>query len=106
MKKSCWVVAGYGLFTMAGGLIGYLKAGSMASLIAGGLSGAVILVSAYAMSRKIKVAAFVALTVSLLLGVRFIGTWTETHKVMPDLIMIVLSAVSVIAILKYLKGRF
>jgi uncharacterized membrane protein (UPF0136 family) len=40
------VVAGYGLLSLLGGVMGYVKAKSRASLIAGGVSGLVLLGSA------------------------------------------------------------
>ena len=43
MNITVIVVGLFGLFSLAGGLIGYFKAGSMASLIAGGVSGLILL---------------------------------------------------------------
>lgn len=92
------VVLVFGAFTLVGGLIGYFKAGSTASLIAGGVSGLVLLACGYGMQRGVKGAAIAALLVSLALGFRFFGTYMQHHKVMPDLIMIVLSAASVLSV--------
>lgn len=89
----------FGVFSLVGGVIGYVKAGSMASLIAGGISGLVLLACAYGMRQGVKGAAIAALIVALALGLRFLGTFMQHQKVMPDLIMIVLSSITIVTIL-------
>jgi uncharacterized membrane protein (UPF0136 family) len=65
------VVAGYGVLSLAGGVMGYVKAKSRASLLAGGASGLVLLGSA-ALATTHPVAGFVlASAVSLGLVARF-----------------------------------
>ena len=65
------VVAGYGVLSLAGGAMGYVKAKSRASLIAGGVSGLVLLGSA-ALATTHPVAGFVvASVVSIALVARF-----------------------------------
>lgn len=93
------VVLIYGIFSLVGGVIGFLKAKSKASLIAGTISGVVFLICAKGIGNGITAAYLVALLVSLALGIRFFKTWRIKKKVMPDLIMIVLSALSSISIL-------
>ena len=39
----------FGILTIAGGIAGYVKAGSMASIIAGSISGILLLVAAWLM---------------------------------------------------------
>lgn len=95
----------FGIFTVIGGLIGYLKAHSLVSLVAGLTSGLVLLASAYGASKNVKSALFVGFLVAVLLGGRFLMTWMAHHRVMPDLIVVVLSAVTLIAIaLKWFKA--
>jgi uncharacterized membrane protein (UPF0136 family) len=66
------VLAGiYGLIALIGGLIGFIKAGSVASLVAGGGSGVLLLVSAALVRGKPKVGLGLALAISLLLIGRF-----------------------------------
>jgi len=65
------IVAGYGVLSLAGGLMGYVKAKSRASLIAGGASGLVLIGSAV-LATTHPVAGFVlASVVSLALVLRF-----------------------------------
>lgn len=61
----------YGLVALVGGVIGFVKAGSIASLIAGGLSGLVLIACGVLVSRKPSAALTVALVVSLALVGRF-----------------------------------
>lgn len=68
------LAAVYGLVALIGGLIGFIKAGSVASLVAGGGSGLLLLVSAALVPRKSKVGLGLALVVSLLLLGRFAST--------------------------------
>ena len=63
--------AGYGVISLVGGLIGFFKAGSRASLIAGGVSGLLLIGSALlAMSRPL-LGLTLASLVSLALVARF-----------------------------------
>jgi uncharacterized membrane protein (UPF0136 family) len=65
------IVAGYGVLSLVGGVMGYVKAKSRASLIAGGVSGLVLLGSA-ALATTQPVAGFVlASVVSVALVARF-----------------------------------
>lgn len=65
------IVAGYGVLSLVGGVIGYVKAKSKASLIAGGVSGLVLIGSAV-LATTAPVAGFVlASLVSVALVARF-----------------------------------
>ena len=99
MNFAVITVAVYGLFSLVGGVIGFVKAKSKASLVAGTVSGVLLLGSAYGMTQSVRAAFFIALIVALLLGVRFFRTWQKNRRVMPDLLMIVLSLLSLIALI-------
>ena len=62
----------YGLIALTGGIIGFAKAGSLASLIAGGISGLILIASAAFVARSPKRALTVALVVSIGLVGRFL----------------------------------
>jgi uncharacterized membrane protein (UPF0136 family) len=68
------LTAAYGLIALVGGLIGYLKAGSIASLIAGGGSGLLLLVCAALARQKPPVGLIGAMVVSFLLVARFLNS--------------------------------
>lgn len=86
----------FGLFTLVGGLMGYLKANSMASLIAGGISGALLIAAFFLLPEK----ANAALTLGLLVSVALLGQFLPKllHKELkPHIIVsVVLGLVSVV----------
>ena len=77
------VLAGYALLLVVGGLIGYRKAGSRPSLIAGTISGLVALLAAGLMirdARAIWLGFALAIAMLVVFGVRF----AKTRKFMPS----------------------
>jgi uncharacterized membrane protein (UPF0136 family) len=94
----------FGLLTIVGGVIGYVKAGSTASIIAGGISGIALLVAAFLIPGNTAVALIIAGIVSLLLAGRFIPNFMQTGKMMPAGLMASLSAIGVVvAIVAWIK---
>lgn len=94
----------FGLLTIVGGLIGYLKAGSTISLVSGGIAGLLLLLAAFLLPTQFGVGLAIALIVSILLAGRFIPHLIKTGKVMPDAMMSVLSVIGiVVAVLAWLK---
>lgn len=85
----------FGFLTIAGGVIGFLKAKSKASLIAGGTAGVLLLVAAYLAGSSGRNGMYLGLAVSLMLAVRFIKVFASSRKVMPAGLMAVLSVVGV-----------
>jgi len=73
-KTVAGLAVGYGLVSLIGGIIGFVSKGSVASIVAGGISGAVLLFGAYLLPRKPKGALITLLIVSLALAGRFIRT--------------------------------
>ena len=97
MSVAVAVVACYGLFSLVGGLIGYLKANSAASLMAGSASGVLLLLCAYGMGHGSRAAGLGSFAIAVVLGARFLGTWLTRHRVMPDLLMILFSVATLLA---------
>jgi uncharacterized membrane protein (UPF0136 family) len=94
----------FGVLTIVGGIIGYVKAGSVASIIAGSITGVLLLVAAFVLPEHRMVGLATALIVSLLLAAQFIPKFLRTGRVMPAGIMSVLSAIGVIvAVVAWLK---
>lgn len=98
MNLATLILIVYGVFSVSGGVIGYVKAKSLASLIAGSISGFVMLVCAYQITKGSRAAMLVGLIVALLLGIRFFRTWLRNHRFMPDLLMIVFSVATLIVV--------
>ncbi len=86
----------FGLLTIAGGLMGYVKAGSTASLIAGSISGLLLLVAAFLLPAHVIAGLTIAIVVSLLLAGRFLPAFFKTGKLMPNGIMALLSILGII----------
>jgi uncharacterized membrane protein (UPF0136 family) len=94
----------FGLLTIVGGIVGYVKAGSVASIIAGSITGVLLLVAAFLLPEHRMVGLATALIVSLLLAAQFIPKFLRTGRVMPAGIMSVLSAIGIVtAIVAWLK---
>jgi uncharacterized membrane protein (UPF0136 family) len=88
----------FGVLTILGGIVGYVKAGSVASIIAGSIAGVLLLVAAFVLPEHRMVGLATALIVSLLLVAQFIPRFLQTGRVMPAGIMSVLSAIGVIVV--------
>ena|SRR5450631_1521272 len=86
----------FGILTIAGGVIGYVRAGSMPSIIAGSISGILLLVAAFLLPDYRVAGLAVGLIISLLLAGQFIPKFIRTGKVMPAGMMSILSAIGII----------
>ena len=94
----------FGLLTIIGGVMGYAKAGSMASIIAGSVCGILLLVAAYLLPTNVVLGLALALIVSLALAGRFIPAFIKTGHVMPAGLMSVLSVIGIIvAVFAWMK---
>lgn len=86
----------FGLLTIAGGVMGYVKAGSTASLIAGAVSGILLLVAAFLLPSHVVVGLALGGIVSLLLAARFLPAFFRDGKMMPNGMMALLSILGVV----------
>ena len=94
----------FGLLTIVGGIMGYVRAGSTASIIAGSISGILLLLAAFLLPGNIAAGLALAAIVSFLLAGRFLPAFLKTGAVMPAGIMSVLSVIGLImAILAWMK---
>jgi uncharacterized membrane protein (UPF0136 family) len=94
----------FGLLTIAGGVMGYVKAGSTASIVAGGISGVALLAAAFLLPGNVAAGLTIAGIVSVVLAGYFIRGFMITGKVMPAALMSVLSVIGVIvAIVAWIK---
>jgi uncharacterized membrane protein (UPF0136 family) len=94
----------FGLLTIIGGVMGYVKAGSMMSIVTGAIAGVALLAAAFLLSGNMAVGLIIAGLVSVLLAGRFIPHFMKSGKLMPDGLMGVLGAIGVvIAIVAWIK---
>jgi uncharacterized membrane protein (UPF0136 family) len=94
----------FGLLTIVGGVIGFVKAGSTASIIAGSISGIALIVAAYLLPGNLVLGLAIAGLVSILLAGRFIPAYLKTGQVMPAGLMSLLSVIGLIlAIVAWIK---
>jgi uncharacterized membrane protein (UPF0136 family) len=94
----------FGLLTIIGGVIGYVKAGSTASIIAGSVAGILLLIAAWVLPTNVMLGLALAGIVSILLAGRFVPAFIKTHHVMPAGLMSVLSVIGiVVAIVAWMK---
>jgi uncharacterized membrane protein (UPF0136 family) len=89
----------YGLLSIGGGIIGYVKSKSQVSLISGVISGLLLLILAIMMNLG-KIWAYPAASVIIsLLIIVFIIRWWKTKKPIPAIPMIFFGVISIIVIL-------
>jgi uncharacterized membrane protein (UPF0136 family) len=90
----------FGAFSFVGGVIGYLKAKSRASLIAGTISGALLALAGWLAGHygggAGRAGVFLGLFVSAALAVRFGKAFRSTKKVFPAGIMTLLGVAGVV----------
>jgi uncharacterized membrane protein (UPF0136 family) len=87
----------FGALTIVGGVMGYVKASSSASLIAGSISGILLIVAGVlAGSGKVQAALILGAIISIALAARFVPAYFATHKMMPAGMMAILSVIGII----------
>jgi uncharacterized membrane protein (UPF0136 family) len=94
----------FGLLTIVGGIIGYASKGSMPSIIAGSISGILLLLGAFLLPANIAAGLTIDLVVSVLLAGRFVPNFIQTGKAMPAGMMSTLSVIGIVmALLAFFK---
>jgi uncharacterized membrane protein (UPF0136 family) len=88
----------FGALTIIGGVIGYVKAGSLPSIIAGAITGILLLVAGWILPNNRMVGLAMAFIVSLLLAAQFVPKFFRTGKVMPAGLMSILSVIGLIVV--------
>jgi uncharacterized membrane protein (UPF0136 family) len=87
----------FGALTIAGGVVGYVKAGSVASIIAGSITGVLLIVAAFLLPEHQAIGLATAFIISLLLAAQFVPKFIRTGRVMPAGMMSILSVIGIIA---------
>jgi uncharacterized membrane protein (UPF0136 family) len=89
----------FGALTIVGGVIGYVKAGSVPSIIAGAITGVILLIAGYILPEHRAAGLVTALIVSLLLAGQFVPKLIRTGKVMPAGLMSILSVIGIVVVI-------
>jgi uncharacterized membrane protein (UPF0136 family) len=87
----------FGVLTIAGGIVGYAKAGSVASIVAGSITGILLLVAAFLLPQHRAIGLATAFITSLLLAAQFVPKFIRTGRVMPAGMMAILSVIGLVA---------
>ena len=94
----------FGALTILGGIIGYVKAGSLPSIIAGAITGVLLLIAGALLTEHRAAGLATAFVVSLLLAAQFVPKLIRTGKMMPAGLMSILSVIGlIVAIVAWLK---
>lgn len=96
----------FGVVTIAGGVMGFVKAKSRASLIAGSISGIALLAAGWLIGGSSTTTTGLALgfAISLALAGRFGNAFRQTKKVMPAGLMAGLGVAGVVLTILGLRG--
>lgn len=86
----------FALLTVVGGVIGYVKAKSLVSLIAGLVSGALLVTASLLLPNRPEIAYTMAIIVSVLLAGKFVPDFIHRKTVIPGGLMALLSLVSIV----------
>jgi len=78
--------------------MGFVKAGSKASLIAGSITGGLLLLSAFLITRDIAAGKILGIVVSFLLVGQFGPSLLKKFKVMPNLIVVLLGLLTIVTL--------
>ena len=94
----------FGSLTIVGGIIGYVKAGSLPSIIAGAITGVLLLVAEFLLPEHRAAGIATAFVVSFVLAAQFVPKFIRTGKMMPAGMMSILSVIGlIVAIVAWLK---
>jgi uncharacterized membrane protein (UPF0136 family) len=89
----------FGALTIIGGVIGYVKAGSLPSIIAGTITGVLLLIAGWILPANRTTGLVIGLIVSLLLAAQFVPKFIRTKSVMPAGLMSVLSVIGIVVVI-------
>lgn len=104
MKWQCIVVVVYAVFILLGGIMGYVKSHSHASLIAGSVTGVILLVSAIGIYNARTWGLILAFVVTSFLTFLFGYRYYNAQVLFPSGVMTILSAVTLL-ILSFLPKK-
>jgi uncharacterized membrane protein (UPF0136 family) len=94
----------FGALTIIGGVIGYVKAGSLPSIVAGSITGVLLLIAGSLLPQHRAIGLTTALIISLVLAAQFVPKFFRTGRMMPAGLMSILSVIGlIVAIVAWLR---
>ncbi len=103
IKSNAWIVLIYALFVLAGGLTGYMTAGSKISLYAGCISFILLGLASIGIYKAKTFGYMTALVLILILDAFFTFRYVQTLKFFPGGFMALLSLVTLIVLVYRLR---
>jgi uncharacterized membrane protein (UPF0136 family) len=91
-----WYYLVFAVLTIAGGVMGYVKAKSMVSLVSGSVSGVLLMVASFLLPARPIRAGVIALLVSVLLAGKFVPDFVHKKAFVPGGLMAFLSVASIV----------
>ena len=85
----------FGALTIGGGVMGFVKKGSVASIVAGGICGLLLIVAGVLLPEKAQAGLIVGAVISLALAGQFVPKFLATHAWMPAGMMSILSVIGI-----------
>ena len=95
----------FGVVTIAGGIMGYVKAGSVASIVAGAITGTLLIVAAFILPTYRELGLGLALFTSAILAGQFVPRLLRTRRVMPAGIMSLMSVIGIVVAIAIWVGK-
>ncbi|MFN2541902.1 MAG: TMEM14 family protein [Chthoniobacterales bacterium] len=89
----------FGALTIIGGVIGYVKAGSVPSIVAGVITGVLLLIAGALLPEHRAIGLATGLVISLVLAAQFVPKFIRTGRLMPAGMMSILSVIGIIVAL-------
>lgn len=95
----------FAVVTIAGGIIGYVKAGSVISVVAGLITGILLGVAGYILPLHRELGLALGFFTSLLLAAQFIPRVFRTRRLVPGGIMSILSVIGIVIAVAAWMGK-
>jgi uncharacterized membrane protein (UPF0136 family) len=96
--RSRCIIAGYAILILLGGIIGYLAAGSIFSLLMSGITAAGLGISAYFLRKKPRAGIIIAYAIICLMALFFTYRFWITQKIFPGAAFTAISLGTLVAL--------
>jgi uncharacterized membrane protein (UPF0136 family) len=86
----------FAILTIIGGIMGYVKAKSVISIVSGSISGIILIIASFLLPERPILAGVIGLCVSVLLAGKFVPDFIHKKAFVPSGLMALLSVVSIV----------